>query len=66
MNNATTGKQVRLNASVWGDALYPHIAFSGFHPDIRAFGHKGKPVPSPTWNHHSGLILAAFADGVPE
>jgi hypothetical protein len=46
--------------------LYPHIAFSGFHPDIRAFGHRGKPVPSPTWNLHSGIILAAFAEGVPE
>ena len=46
--------------------LYPHIAFSGFHPDIRAFGHRGKPVPSPTWNLHSGIVLAAFADRIPE
>jgi hypothetical protein len=46
--------------------LYPHIAFSGFHPDIRAFSYRGAPVPSPTWNLHSAIILGAFANGIPE
>ena len=46
-------------------SLYPHIAFSGFHPDIRAFSYDGAPVPSPTWNLHSAIIMAAFANGIP-
>jgi hypothetical protein len=47
-------------------SLYPHIAFSGFHPDIRTFSYRGAPVASPTWNLHSGIILGAFASGIPE
>ena len=55
-------RSVQLQPRVKRMALYPKIAFTGFHPDLIRL----KDVFSPLRERHSSLIAAAYLLGLPQ